>query len=233
MGGILKTKDTNSNLDSFLKTINQQLHQQGIRQAIIHQPPNYYTGFVKNDELINLGWKPTGFEWTQFVDLREQIVLHPMQLRHLRKNQAFSIQQVDHNLVGRVHDFIARCRQSQGLEINISLDKLSALIEAFPSCFDLHAAFSENQMISAVVMVKPTKNVCYYYLPATDPQFTKNSPMVHLLHHLYGHYRDLGFHFMDLGVSSIHGVKQAGLFDFKQRMGAKTVKRWSLQKQII
>ena len=232
MGGIRGEQGNSKNLKFYLKTINQQLKERDIESIILSQPPLYYTGFVADEELISEGWKLKYFEWNQYINLKEEIILHPMQLRHLRKKQSFTLRQLNHEHLAHIHTFITQCRKSQDLEINISKEKLMALTEAFPECFDLHVVELGDRIISAVIMVKPTNNTCYYYLPATDPEFTKMSPMVHLLHHLYGHYGEQGFDYMDLGVSSIHGKKQAGLFDFKQRMGAKAVKKLLLEWEV-
>lgn len=232
IGGLLNKTSSPTTLDLYMGHINQRLKSLGVHKAFIIQPPNYYHSFVSDTALADLGWKTNGFEWNQFVDLKSEIVLHSMQQRHLGKVQPFHISVLNHEHIERVHAFISTCRQSKGLEINISLKKLAALFEAFPQSFDLHVVTLENQIISAVVMVKPTKDVCYYYLPATDSRFTKYSPMVHLLNHLYAFYRKQGFGYMDLGISSINEKKQTGLFEFKQRMGAKAVKRWVLQRDI-
>ena len=44
--------------------------------------------------------------------------------------------------------------------------------------------------------------------------------MVLLLQELCSHYQQEGFNVFDLGQSSIEGIPQEGLFQFKERMGA-------------
>ncbi len=224
-GGILSEKSDLPPLISFWKNVQRKLSLTNISQIEIIQPPDYYGGFVSTQALKELGFFENGYEWNQYVDLRSAIAIHPMQKRHLNKKKDFNIRLADPCETSDVHAFISKCRQAQGLKINISLEKLASLIAALPNHFDMHVVELNKKLVSAAIMVKATPSICYYYLPATDPKFKKMSPMVHLLVHLYDYYQKQGFAYMDLGLSSINKMPQSGLFEFKARMGAKAVKR--------
>ncbi|MEO9474927.1 MAG: GNAT family N-acetyltransferase [Cyclobacteriaceae bacterium] len=220
-GGI-KIKKTVSLADfhCYMDDLTKRLKGLAVNQITLKPPPEYYTDFVPLTWLDQHGFE-TGFTDTnQFVDLKKTIELHQMQKRKLRQAHGFNIRKCSFEEFPVIHQFIADCRESQNLTINISLKKLQNLVEQFPDKYEAFVAEYNGQIASAVIMAYPTAEVAYYYLPATHPDFKKDSPMVPLLNHLYQHCKNLGYLYFDLGISSIEGAVQSSLALFKTRMGA-------------
>lgn len=191
----------------------------------INQAPFFYSDFVPSDWLIKYGFEIKIKDSLQYIDLQNPYDLHSMQKRKLTQKWEYAIRKVDQIEIPEVHSFIAKCRAQNGLNINISHEKLMALVHAFPDKYEAFVLESSEEIASAVIMTLPTANICYYYLPATSSDFKSKSPMVHLLYFLINLYRELGYEYMDLGISSIEGVLQTGLADFKTRMGAQMTDR--------
>jgi hypothetical protein len=230
-GGIL-IKNAHYDLKEFLDEITTRLTTEQVQKIRIVQPTSYYSGFVSTERLIENGWRVCEKEINQFVSLNEPIQIHRMQKRHLSKQPDFKIRKCSDNEFEKIHRFIGNCRIQQDLKINIPWPKFDALSKQFADRYECFVAEKEGQIISALVMVRPTDNICYYYLPATDAKYKKLSPMVHLLDYLFNYYRGAGFKTMDLGLSSVHGEIQKDLFVFKERMGAKATSRLTLEKVI-
>jgi hypothetical protein len=225
-GGISILSETDyAGFKHFFHHVIDKLKAIGTDKIVIIQPPFFYPNFLLSDWLIKCGFQIIGEEKLQYIDLQNSIQLHDMQKRKLKQSAGFEIRKVELDEISEIHDFIAQCRKYNGLEINISKEKLLALFEAFPDNYEAFLLKINGKLASAVIMTRPTSKVCYYYLPATDAEFKSQSPMVHLLNHLTNHYQTLGFNFMDLGISSIDGNLQTSLADFKKRMGAQMTDR--------
>jgi hypothetical protein len=154
-----------------------------------------------------------------------------MELRklHRLKNQNCTIEQTQD--FKQFFDFLSSCRSEQGLAINIDYPTLTALKLAFPNNFEIWIVKKDHKWISAVLMTKVCNGIWYYYLPGTLNAFKSLSPMVLLLDHLINHYKKTS-DIIDLGVSSIQGEKQTGLYQFKKHMGAQDMEKITFQKRL-
>jgi lipid II:glycine glycyltransferase (peptidoglycan interpeptide bridge formation enzyme) len=75
-------------------------------------------------------------------------------------------------------------------------------------------------------------NSLYYFLPATGVDFLSESPMVFLIVAMANWCKERNIQFLDLGISSVEGHLQQGLYDFKKRMGAKDSEKWTLEQSL-
>ncbi|MFY0599272.1 MAG: GNAT family N-acetyltransferase [Cyclobacteriaceae bacterium] len=230
-GGIitLQGEPTYEAFETYLSNVKQSLKTEGVTSIQIIQPPSYYNGFVHNDWMEKLGFKIKRAEINQFVDMRAPISMHDMQRRQLKKDWGFKFRKADSKELKNIHGFISDSRKEQGLEINISFDKLNLLFTALPDHYEAFVVEQGNSIACAAIMTKVTEDTWYYYLPATNASFRKQSPMVHLLNYLFDYYKNKDVAFLDLGVSSINGETQTSLFEFKERMGALATKRIALK----
>ena len=224
-------------LDSFLHfydQIEQQLKSEGVQKITIKQAPGFYPGSVPDDWLTRAGYRRQVTEISHYLPIEGKLVsrMHSMEVRKLNKSSVDCrldpLDQAD-----EVHEFISRCRAQQNLQINISVEKLQLLIEAFPDRYQLFSAYENDQRIAAIIMVAPTDKIAYYYLPATDQAFKSQSPMVPLLAYVYSHYQNKGFQAIDLGISSIDGEPQHSLIHFKENMGGVASNLNIFQRQLL
>ncbi len=208
-------------ISSFVTFIIDHFRRSGIVTLRIVQPSPLH------DQFTPLPKEPftVAFEdLNQHLDLKTGFdsQLHPMQIRKLRSapknNISCSVE--DPSSLGEVHEFIADCRAQNGLKINISLQKLNGLFERFPDSYHIFSAFKDAERVASVVTCQVTPRVAYYYLPATKEEYKSFSPMVPLIKEIADYYRSRGISILDLGISSIQGTKQEGLYNFKERMGA-------------
>ena len=61
--------------------------------------------------------------------------------------------------------------------------------------------------------------ILYNYLPASIDEYKAFSPMVMIMENVYNYAKKEQYSFIDLGISSINGVLQKGLIQFKERIG--------------
>lgn len=204
-----------------LKSVENELQSKGIKRIVITSNPDFYPTHLHNRWMQQAGYQSTDTEISHYIEINSDFYsnLHHMQQRHLKKNLTLQISRDSRDSLSEIHTFIAECRRQQNLEINISEGQLVNLIATFPNGYDLFTARLNGKLISAVICVRATEKIIYYYLPATDEIYKSFSPMVHLLAYLHDFYFRLGFEKIDLGISSKNGLPQESLIQFKERMG--------------
>jgi lipid II:glycine glycyltransferase (peptidoglycan interpeptide bridge formation enzyme) len=232
-GGFCSTPiATDDDFNRLLLQLKSEGQKSGVTELVIKQPPLIYAHQVSTEYLMQKGFKITQQEHNQYIDLTKPRKLHTMEKRKL--DALSDAYKVDTSTAwDKLHSFIASCRSQQGLSINVTLDRLNSLIKLFPTKYDGWVIKKGTQIISACITVQVTPTHIYYYLPATIHTARAQSPMVSLLVHMIDHYSAIGFRYFDLGQSSINGVKQEGLFTFKQRMGAEDTPKHTLSLDLI
>ncbi|REE01031.1 GNAT family N-acetyltransferase [Marinoscillum furvescens] len=234
IGGFFIENAQKSDFLDFLNKTENALQHMGVRKLEVVQAPHFYPGAVSPTILELIGFQQRVAEITHYIPLEGKLEdrLHSMEKRKLDKPASFTCQVESEEALLEVHQFISRCRQEQGLEINISYEMLQKMVETFPERYVLFTARKDSQLIAAVVMTIPIEAVAYYFLPATHPDHKSESPMVRLIHHIYQYFQERKFHYIDLGISSINGTPQESLIRFKENMGGIRTERVTLWKQL-
>jgi lipid II:glycine glycyltransferase (peptidoglycan interpeptide bridge formation enzyme) len=108
--------------------------------------------------------------------------------------------------------------------------ELTDSFKHFPDNYSLHYVTNDrDDILAGAILVKITNTILYYFSPATNPAYSKISPMVFLLDSLYGFAKENGCQALDLGISSIGNRPQKGLIRFKDHIGGITSSRFTLQ----
>ncbi len=220
----LKRSCTYERFLDFENQIIQHLKQKRIQKVVLRNPPFYYDSFISREWLEKAGYSLNIQDINQYIPLVDhpEEYLHKMEFRKLvgaeRDGLLFSHDPI--STLDEIHSFIAFCREDAGLAVNIPLEKLRKLFITFPSCYSLYSIRRDQKILAACVVSRPLPDIYYYYLPATHPDHKSKSPMVLLLVSLMESLKSKGAKILDLGLSSIDGKKQSGLYAFKKRMGA-------------
>jgi hypothetical protein len=214
--------------------IEKQLIDHGVENLLITIAPIFYDFSIPKEWLLNFGFQIEAEEISHFIPLFGELrpKTHKMEQRILQKKQAFIIEVEGTNSLEEVHEFLSRCRNTQGLEISIDLNTLKKSFKELPENYQIFTARLQGQLIGAVITVLVNEKVAYYFLPATDVQFRSMSPMVHLIQYMYDYYQEKGFKLIDLGISSENGVPQSSLITFKERMGGIRSSRYTFRKEL-
>lgn len=210
--------------ESCLSQIKSDLSSKGVKSIVLRHPASVYDPFISQEQLLQAGFT------LQFEDVNQHIQLssdwehsiHKMQRRKLNtlKEEGFYFRKMEGGELQVAHQFLTLCRQAQGLQINISWNLLHRLYEDLPGRYECFGVFRNEKISALCIALRVTETIAYYYLPATSPMFRSQSPMVLLLEGMVDYYRNQGFRYLDLGVSSVQGTPQETLRTFKERMGA-------------
>ncbi len=221
-GSFYQKKEDKANLITFWKAVLDDMRDQGIKRVEIRNPTPIYSSFPQYSVLEDMGFAVLYKDLNQHINLTGEVYLHQMQKRKLKalKEQGFRFSKMDSDQLETAHKFLTVCREAQGLQINTSWEHLKKLATAMPGTYECFGVFREKKISALCITVKVTDKVAYYYLPGTSPMFRNQSPMVMLIDGMVDHYRDDGFEYFDLGVSSFEGRIQETLKVFKERIGA-------------
>lgn len=221
--GSIFCRNNNKNAEQFIETFIDHFREKGIKNIQLTHPSPIYTPFVSKSLL-----EKTGFDLA-YNDVSQHIVLQPhwedsihkMQKKKLEglKNEGFEFRKMENDELETAHKFLTVCRQTQGLQINISWEQLKKLNDALPGKYECFGVFRDSKISALCIVVNVSTEVAYYYLPATSPMFRNQSPMVMLIAGMVEHYRERQYKHLDLGVSSVEGKPQEPLKIFKERMG--------------
>ena len=216
-------------LIKFERDVSARLMKMGIDVIQITHPVPIYSSFIREKWLMESGYLVKSTELNQHVELSSSVDLHHMEQRKINRFEDLLVIQScdDFNLL---HQFISACRKQQGLEINITRENLLNLVKSNPQKYEGYLVKLEDKIICVLIFVVVDAENVYYYLPATLEEYKSYSPMVALMNYLYKLLDQRGFKNFDLGISSVNGIKQEGLYEFKAHMGAKTSYRITYQK---
>jgi hypothetical protein len=213
----------------------EALKRRNVHSIQIKQAPNCVTHLPK-DLMLGMGFRAQR-EINHHQDLKVYQLdrLHKMQQRRISKCEklGFHFQEETLDQAEPIHDFIAQCRQQQGLVINITKEKFLSVVHAIPEHFRIYSVFTaEGKRCAATVCIKVNEHVMYNYLPAFDRAYSTHSPLAYLLHQISLQLQQEAYNYFDLGISSIAGQSQESLIRFKQRMGGLVSDRLTFFMQL-
>ncbi|MFY0655005.1 MAG: GNAT family N-acetyltransferase, partial [Cyclobacteriaceae bacterium] len=132
--------------------------------------------------------------------------------------------------LSEVYAFIEQCRNAQGLLMNITYDQLKKAFDTLSDAYEIYSVRDKlGELLAATITVRVNKAVVYNYLPAFDRAYKSLSPLAFLTRELVLACQRKGYHYIDLGISSIDGKIQEGLATFKERMGGIRSKRYTYE----
>lgn len=212
----------------FVDLLSDHLQAQRLENLTLVQPPTLYKNAVPSSWIMEAGFDRIFIDQNQHLDLTSAIKYHDMQIRRLKKlekqaNVAFV--EMHGEQLGQLYEFLAIARRQQGLEINIDAATFKKLHTVLPDHYRGFGVLYDGKIIAGLFLGYVTDQLAYYFLPGSDKTYHHLSPMVFLIDRLLIILRKQGCTTLDMGVSSIEGKLQEGLFAFKERMGAQTASK--------
>jgi hypothetical protein len=134
------------------------------------------------------------------------------------------------------YDFMQACRhERQQAPLSLSLERLQALVRAFPR---QHLLLSVREpggdWAALAVAIQVSSRVLYTFYVASALRLRKLSPALLLYEGLHDFARATGADLLDLGTSTLPGTQQPNvpLLDFKRRLGGVAGLRLTWQKRL-
>ena len=212
-----------------------RLRDSGIRTIRVRARPAFYSRAEVSVQfaLLNEGFRVEAVEFNQHIDLSglrtageyvERLGPRVGQ-RGLRRSAAQALEfreDFQPEQRAQAYEILRVNREAKGRPIRLSLEYIEKLRAALPGrvrCFSLTAA-GETCAAAVVYLIRPGCWLVVYWGDARHqlPQ----SPMNLLAYKLVELALAEGVTLIDLGISSVEGVLNAGLAQFKETVGAKS-----------
>jgi len=228
-----------SALFRFLQFIESDLLKSGVKSIIIKNPPTLFSPelqtllqvflsnlnyqiitaepgaiFIvdKSGEDLSANWEKRKIKQAHDIDL---------ELRHEEMNK-----------LKAVYDFIHNCRFQKGYPSSITFDDLQRTVSAFPGRFLLSGVYQQGAMVAASICVRCNQQVLYHFYSDHNTSDKSTNPTVFLIRSLYQYCFENGIALFDLGTSSLDGIPNFGLLNFKIRLGATPTTKFTFQKDL-
>ena len=109
----------------------------------------------------------------------------------------------------------------------MSLEQLQTSINAMPEHYLLFGVYDGNKLIAAAVSVRISRDIMYNFYHGDDVSYRSTSPIVMLVAGIYQYCQQKNISILDLGISSVEGQINQGLFDFKKNLGCESSNKYT------
>jgi hypothetical protein len=215
-------------LHTFLDYLEKWIKSRGLSGLSFPQAPHSH-----NPEqaqrfatlLVSRGYSLQHRELNQHLPIDERPFdshLHRTAKRRLQQcyRAGLKFELLDSQSLPAFHQLLTLARERKGRGVSLSLPALQTLFQTLPSDFLLIGVLAQAQLVAACVVVRLNARALYYFLPADSAEYLAVSPAVMLIEGLYKYAQKSGYELLDLGISSLNGQLNHGLWAFKNRLGA-------------
>lgn len=222
--GLEISKTNATDLQQALEEIQRNLFAKGCNKILIKQAPALLSDTTDTiHNTLTTFATSVSHEINHFIKLEQfEDRIHSMQKRKIKKCKEESLSFNTEPIVSasEVYEFITKCRLQQGLNVNIAKEHFVNLINKLSKDYTIYTLRDRNGIIYAcTVTLKVSDQTVYNYLPAFDRAYKSLSPLAYLQYMLCHNLSARGFTTLDLGISSINGIPQESLINFKEKMG--------------
>lgn len=115
------------------------------------------------------------------------------------------------------YEIIRINRESRGFPLRMSLEQVLSTIEVVDNRFFL--VKHDDISIASAVVFHVTKEIAQVVYWGNIPDTIELKPINYLSYCLIGFYKDKGFKYLDIGISTENGIPNFGLCNFKDSIG--------------
>ena len=216
-----------SDFDEFIERLIDNSKHNGIEGIKITLPPEVYK------DVESLGGLLTSAGFVTFernVNQHINIVQEPYptliaynERKKLNKSirQGFKFRKLDRSFLPEAYRLIEDNRVRKGFPVSMTLSALDRMFEKLPDSYHLFGVFDDSKLIAAAVSIRITDSALYNFYHGDAEDYRSFSPVVMLLDGIYSFCQTEKINVLDLGISSVQGELNEGLFRFKKNCGAE------------
>ncbi len=127
--------------------------------------------------------------------------------------------------IARVYDVIVRNHTSRGYPVNMTLDDVTATAPVV--CARFFILTLEGVDVAAAQVHNPAPGVAQVIYWGDVPGHSSSRPMNMLAYRLFELYKNENYRIMDIGISTVDGVPNYGLCDFKEGLGCRPTAKFT------
>ena len=223
----------------FLQFIESDLLKTGVKHIIIKNPPTLYSPELQTFLqvfLSNLDYRIITAEPGAIFHVNKSGEELSANWEKRKTKQAqdkeLELRHEDIHQLKTLFDFIHHCRVQKGYPSSMTFDKMQRTVNAFPGKFLLTSVYQHNVMVAASICVRCNHHVLYHFYSDHNTNDNSSNPTVFLIRSLYEYCYENGIDLFDLGTSSLAGIPNFGLLNFKMGLGASPTTKFTFQKDL-
>jgi hypothetical protein len=228
-----------STLFRFLQFIESDLVKIGAKNVIIKNPPTLYSPELQTllqVFLSNLDYRITAAEPGAIFNVNKpgEELSANWEKRKIKQAQdkELELRHEDIHQLKTLYGFIHNCRIQKGYPSSMTFDELQRTVNTFPDRFLLTSVYQHKVMVAASICVRCNHHVLYHFYSDHNTIDKSSNPTVFLIRSLYEYCYKNGIALFDLGTSSIAGIPNFGLLNFKMGLGATPTTKFTFQKDL-
>ncbi len=197
-------------------------------------PPDYFYPRIFKAQYQNLA--PTIH--SEVVDLNQHVLIKNWHFEMLSKGNRKKFRQAHNsNLIyhqGSIDD-VSKCyqvlsanRSAKGVKVSMTETEMQTALRIFPDFYRIHFLEKSGHVAAMCLTVDIAPKIRYVLYWADNLEFRGISPLVFLFERLVTFCKLDKVEVLDLGISSVNGEINDGLFNFKRNLGALSSSKKSI-----
>jgi lipid II:glycine glycyltransferase (peptidoglycan interpeptide bridge formation enzyme) len=226
-------------LGVFISGILARLSQLSVRELNITHYPEFYDSAMSKQihrEFQLFGFDNCYGEVNQHIEIDKSDFLSTIsssEKNRLKKcyNSKLSCEMESLSSLKEAYDLLEISMKRKNYPISMSYEALVDMFRIHQDNYLLFAVRDKKEMVALVVGIIVSPKILYSFYHANHPDYQHFSPILMALEGVYNFCNEKKIRFIDLGISSLDGVLNRGLYNFKKRLGAKVshknIYRWT------
>ena len=225
-GGIEILPAGNKHLEYYLLSLSFWCRSNGVKELTLKLPPNIYdehTGILcrlLEKNRFKLSVRDTN-QYMSITDAPFRDRLKKNEKKKLRQCEeaGFQFRPLKANELMQAYNVISDNRSERGFPMTMTYEALKKMFDRFPEHYLLFGVFDHADLIATAVSIRVTERIMYNFYHGDRQSYRRFSPVVMIIAGTYAFCQSQGMHYLDLGISSVKGELNTGLFTFKQNCG--------------
>jgi hypothetical protein len=238
--GIANHRCSILDIAEFVSESDTLLREKGAKNIKIKLPPISHDPSsisVTMLQLLNLGYRVSGAELNYSMDVNninfDQRVEYGNKKR-INKCVKFGIEasMVGLDLYSEVYNVIKINRESKGYPVTLSYLELKKFIDKIPEKFVFFKAENSGVIVASAICIRISDDILYVFYWGDIPGYQEYSPVVLIAKEIYKYCQENYIKIIDIGTSSVNGIVNLGLSNFKKRLGFVESLKFNLEKNV-
>lgn len=228
-----------SEIDSFLISLKEFITSRGLHGIEIILPPDIYNPSFNAKAISSLF--RNGFQMN-IPEITNWVNLHQFTGMFSKSNsREYYKQAVKNGLLFNftselgekmeIYDLICKNRSKSGRPIYMTLEDIMETGKLWPVDF-FKVTTSSGTLIASAIFYQNHNEVCYPVFWGDNDEGRPLRAMDYLSYNLWTYYKNLGYKYIDLGISTESGIPNEGLLRFKETHEAYSSLRYKFFWQV-
>ncbi len=226
-------------LYDFIVQCEDHLRRRGVHSISITEPPLYYrtSGELLHTLLLNLNYRVSRAELSSgiridHISFDDKIETWEKRKLKQAKAKGFYYKSLPLTELENVYNFILRCRQQRSHLLSMTLEEMIKTVDAFKKSFLLSGTYLQSELSAASIAIQVHPKILYNFYSGHLKKYDEFSPVVMLVNGMYKYCVTHHIQLLDLGTSSLKGLPNFSLLDFKLRLGAVPSMKLTFEKEL-